>query len=91
MTRALICTGVLGGGAAVVFALALAVSILFPQGALVPGSWNGGWAQPMFSDDRLVQQGWVGAGFDGGPVLVEPAPAPPVRALPIAVPVGAES
>ncbi len=47
MTRALICTGVLGGGTAVVFALALAVSVLFPQGSLVPMGWNGGWGNPV--------------------------------------------
>jgi hypothetical protein len=43
MTRALICTGVLGGGAAIVFALALAVSVLFPQGSLVQVGWSGAW------------------------------------------------
>lgn len=43
MNRALICTGVLGGGTAIVFVLAFAVSLLFPTGTLVsPGPWGGG-------------------------------------------------
>jgi hypothetical protein len=42
MTRALICTGVLGGGTAVVFALAATVSMLFPNGTMVSGGYWGG-------------------------------------------------
>jgi len=41
MRRILVCTGVLGGGTALVFALAAATSLLFPQGTLVQAGWNG--------------------------------------------------
>ncbi len=41
MRRILVCTGVLGGGTAPVFALAAATAMLFPQGTLVSGGWNG--------------------------------------------------
>ena len=41
MRRILVCTGVLGGGTALAFALAAATSMLFPQGTLVPAGWNG--------------------------------------------------
>jgi hypothetical protein len=63
MTRALICTGILGGGTAIVFALALAVSLLFPQGSLVPAGWSGAWGgkggvfvepMPMPAVDEVV-------------------------------------
>ena len=46
MRRILVCTGVLGGGTALVFALAAATAMLFPQGALV----SGGWAEDIYSD-----------------------------------------
>ena len=43
MRRILICTGVLGGGTALVFALAALTATLFPQGTLVGGNtWRGG-------------------------------------------------
>jgi hypothetical protein len=42
MRRALICGGILGGGTALVFALAAVVAMAFPQGSLVAGGWNGG-------------------------------------------------
>jgi hypothetical protein len=94
MTRALICTGVLGGGTAVVFALALAVSVLFPQGTLVSagwnGGWNGGWAKPMLADDVMVRGGgWAG----DGEIIVEQAPPPDLvePAIPAPAPVEAES
>jgi hypothetical protein len=95
MTRALICTGVLGGGTAVVFALALAASLLFPQGSMVSTGWNGGWSRPAFPD-RLEIRGlapapapWEG---DGGDVTFEQA-APDViaPAIPAPAPVAVES
>ncbi len=90
MTRALICTGVLGGGTVVVFALALAVSVLFPQGSLVSVSWNGGWAKPMFADDVNVRGGDVWA----NDLIIEqvaPAPVNVAPAIPAPAPVEAES
>lgn len=42
---ALVVTAVLGGGTAVVFALALGASVLFPNGGMVSGGWNGGWGK----------------------------------------------
>jgi poly(3-hydroxybutyrate) depolymerase len=49
MKRILVCTGVLGGGTALVFALAAATAMLFPQGTLVASGWNNGmvFAKPM--------------------------------------------
>lgn len=49
MTRILVCTGVLGGGTALVFALAAATAMLFPQGTLVGSGWSNGmvFAKPM--------------------------------------------
>ena len=41
MRKILVCTGVLGGGTALVFALAAVTSLLFPQGTLVGGGWSG--------------------------------------------------
>ena len=58
MRRILVCTGVLGGGTALVFALAAATSMLFPQGTLVPAGWNGnvmfGKAMPVMVDDVVA-------------------------------------
>jgi hypothetical protein len=72
MKRILVCTGVLGGGTALVFALAAATATLFPQGTLVASGWNSGWnlAKPMPMP-----------GFDGADVFVDdviemPAVAP---------------
>jgi hypothetical protein len=42
MRSAAIVTGVLGTGTVLVFALAGLVATLFPSGALVNASWNGG-------------------------------------------------
>jgi len=41
MRRILVLTGVLGGGTAVVFALAAMTSALFPNGTMVSSSWSG--------------------------------------------------
>jgi hypothetical protein len=95
MTRALICTGVLGGGTAVVFVFALAVSLLFPQGSMVSTGWNGGWSRPVFVNDLVIRGAapvpapWVG---DGGDVTFEQA-APDVipPAIPAPAPVEVES
>jgi hypothetical protein len=87
MTRALICTGVLGGGTAIVFALALAASILFPQGSLVPVSWNGGWGRPMIVNDLRIND----VGADGWVEQVAPPPIMVDPAIPVPAPVEAES
>jgi hypothetical protein len=76
MTRALICTGVLGGGTAIVFALALAVSLVFPQGSIVRVGWNGGWAQPMMANDLMVK---------GGDLMVPQVAPAPVIEVPAAI------
>jgi hypothetical protein len=60
MRRILICTGVLGGGTALVFALAALTAVAFPQGTLVSTGWNGG--------------GWGKEGW-GGRVMPVPMPA----------------
>ena len=91
MTRALICTGVLGGGTAVVFALALAVSLLFPQGSLVPAGWNGGWTPRVLPGDLMVQQGWIGPGLDRVPVVALPAPVAPAPAIEVPAPAVTDS
>jgi hypothetical protein len=50
MRRILICSGVLGGGTALVFALAALTATLFPHGTLVQNQW-GGWGGPVMMDD----------------------------------------
>jgi hypothetical protein len=60
MRRILVCTGVLGGGTALVFTLAALTAVAFPQGTLVSTGWNGG--------------GWEKQGWGGGVVPV-PMPA----------------
>lgn len=81
MSRALICTGVLGGGTAVVFALALAVAVLFPQGSMVPAGWSGGWAKPM-PMPGMQGGGWIGDDIRVEEVAPAPVPADPVVVLP---------
>jgi hypothetical protein len=67
MRRILVCTGVLGGGTALVFALAAATALMFPQGTVVSAGWN--------SDMRMMGGGVFLGGVQkvGGPVLVAPA------------------
>ena len=71
MRRILICTGILGGGTALVFALAALTAVAFPQGTLVSTGWNGG--------------GWAKDGWGGG-IAPMPMPdvqwAPAVEAVP---------
>ncbi len=55
MKRILICTGVLGGGTALVFAAAALAASIAPAGQLVPGNW---------------QQNSAIGGRLGGPILV---------------------
>jgi hypothetical protein len=61
MKRILVCTGVLGGGTALVFALAALTAIAFPQGTRVAAGWNGG--------------PWVKDAWGGGVAVPVPAPA----------------
>lgn len=64
MRRILVCTGVLGGGTALVFALAALTATLFPHGTIVNNPWAGTWGGGMFADDVMVR----------GPLVVgEPA------------------
>ena len=62
MRRILICSGVLGGGTALVFTLAALTATLFPSATVLGTGWNGPWL-----DQR--------AGWGGMPVPV-PVPAP---------------
>jgi hypothetical protein len=48
MRRILVCTGILGGGTALVFALAALTAVAFPQGTLIATGWSGG---VRFMDD----------------------------------------
>ena len=66
MRAAAIVTGVLGTGTVLVFALAGLVATMFPSGALVNASWNGGCVN--------CGGGWI----QGGPVPPMPVPAPGV-------------
>jgi hypothetical protein len=86
MRRILVCTGVLGGGTALVFALATLTAIAFPNGSTMATSWGGGWAKPMLMGvepvPALVERAVIvdDAGADWpvavpGPVAV-PAPEP---------------
>lgn len=73
MRRILVCTGVLGGGTSLVFALAAITAVAFPQGTLVSAQWNG-WAKPM------------AAGMELGPLVVGgPVPVPVERNVTIDV------
>ena len=77
MRKILVCTGVLGGGTAIVFALAAATSVLFPQGPLIGGGWLG----MMTSRNFVAQpQGGFGGGMvvgaDGSTTISLPAPPP---------------
>ena len=74
MRSILVCTGVLGGGTALVFALAAATATLFPQGTLVGGGWNGG---------VMMDRAWGGGG------VAVPVPAPAIMAPQVIVPDGA--
>ena len=77
MQRILVCTGVLGGGTALVFSLAALMAIAFPQGTLVAAGWNGANGGP------LVKDAW------GGGVAV-PARAPAIEVAPFVIERGAD-
>jgi hypothetical protein len=87
MTRALACTGVLGGGTAIVFALAFLASMLFPQGSIVAASWNGGGMRAM---PDVFRSGPVGGGWTTdvqvAPLLDDTAPVPIAPAVPVPAP-----
>jgi len=68
MRRILICSGVLGGGTAIVFALAALTASLFPNGTVLSTGWNGPWL-----DQRIV---WGGMPVPAPVVLEGPAPDP---------------
>ena len=77
MRPALICTGVLGTGTALVFAAAALVSVMFPTGTRVAAGWNGGmmmkggWAAPAVPAPAPVNRvdgGWVTVDDSGVPV-----------------------
>lgn len=52
MRRIVICSGVLGGGTALVFALAAATATLFPHGTVVPTN-QFGWGGGMWMEERV--------------------------------------
>jgi hypothetical protein len=72
MKRILVCTGVLGGGTALVFALAALTAIAFPQGTRVAAGWNGANGGP-----------WVKDAWGGGVAI--PVPAPAVEVAPFVI------
>jgi hypothetical protein len=65
MRRILICSGVLGGGTAIVFALAALTATLFPGGTVLGTGWNGPWLD--------LRAGWGGVPIPA-PIMLE-APA----------------
>lgn len=78
MKPVVILTGVLGGGTALVFALALGAGALFPSGTLLPV--NGMWG----SRDVFVAPGGFGVGggvVNVGSGVAVPMPAPPVNVV----------
>jgi hypothetical protein len=77
MRRILVCTGVLGGGTALVFALAAMTAIAFPNGTTVNAGWNGG---PM------VRGGWNGGLVPAPAPVFVPAIEPPMVEGDIAIP-----
>jgi hypothetical protein len=94
MKRSLYCTGILGGGTALVFALAFAVAAIFPQGALIQASWNGGFMQGGPVPMPMVGGFGPGVIMDGTmtkDVFVAAPAAIPVPAPAIEVPAAIES
>jgi hypothetical protein len=77
MKRILVCTGILGGGTALVFALAALTAIAFPQGTRVAAGWNGANGGP-----------WVKDAWGGG--VAVPVPAPAVEVAPFVVERGSD-
>jgi hypothetical protein len=77
MKRILVCTGVLGGGTALVFALAALTAMAFPQGTRVAAGWNGANGGP-----------WVKDAWGGGVAI--PVPAPAVDVAPFVIGRGAD-
>jgi hypothetical protein len=70
MRRIVICSGVLGGGTALVFALAALTATLFPHGTIVPTNqfgWGGG---PMVMNGVRIGP----AIEDVAPAIAVPAP-----------------
>jgi hypothetical protein len=76
MRQVLVCTGILGGGTALVFALAAATAMLFPQGTMVSSGWNGGMMfgkgmpMPAFAEEDVLRDGDV---FFEVPAMQDPA------------------
>jgi len=77
MKRILVCTGVLGGGTALIFALAALTAIAFPQGTRVAAGWNGANGGP-----------WVKDAWGGG--VAVPVPAPAIDVAPFVIERGAD-
>lgn len=70
MRRVVICSGVLGGGTALVFALAALTAALFPHGTIVPGN-QFGWGGPMvLMDDAQVMPAIEVAVPQRGPMIL---------------------
>ena len=67
MRRVVICSGVLGGGTALVFALAAATAALFPQGTIVASN-QFGWGGGVWREDVRFAPA-------GGPIAI-PMPEP---------------
>lgn len=77
MRRILICSGVLGGGTALVFGAAALTAVLIPPGRIVPQNQDIMFARPMpVAVDRAFPIGDDGGGGNGFIVLPAPEPAP---------------
>ncbi|MEI7744482.1 MAG: hypothetical protein WCK58_12140 [Chloroflexota bacterium] len=79
MHRLLILSGVLGGGSAVVFALAALAFTLFPTGALLPGG----------SGMNMMSRNLVAPGFNAAgamPAVITTTGGATIDVAPIAVP-----
>lgn len=78
MRRILVCTGVLGGGTALVFALAAATALLFPQGTLVSTGWNPGvmFGKPMPAGGGAILDDVMVMPAVESPAITVPDPAP---------------
>lgn len=82
MRSAVIVSGVLGVGTAVVFALAAVASSMFPDGGTVLSGWNGGARDisvvggPTMIGAPVPQPVFVGRGSGGVSISVPDSPQP---------------
>jgi len=77
--RALVVTGVLGTGCAIVFALAALASVLFPDGTMVNAGWSGGWAKGGMSVSVPAPMVNMGGAVDDSGAVVDAGTDVPVK------------